>query len=214
MVADHGAYTLRTFGKVDQTLRRRQFDTADQRRRLDAQHGVGRVRRDRAPAPARPSVHPPSGPIAITGRRHVTVGRPARPRRAVGKHVGGGHRADRSRGATPAATAATPRPRPVRSLARWRSARSPSHRTTERSACRNTIRSIPSSVSFLHDPLGPVRLGDRRPRSSTGRGRGRRRPRHRSRARWPPAMWQRAPPSVTVGDGDRFAVAEAEHAER
>ena len=121
MVSDHGAYTLRTSARLNQSFRRPQFDARDERRRLDAQDGVAERDPIAAASASSSGVHPPSGPIAISrSPRSRTVGRPARPPTPLGKHVGRRNRTDRSRGARPAATASAPRPRPGAGGSRWR----------------------------------------------------------------------------------------------
>ena len=99
-----------------------------------------------------------------------------------------------------------------RSRSSWRSARSPSQRTTERSACTSTSRSTPISVHFCtshsrRSPFGgatAIVIGDAAARPP--------RRRRRSTSTSSAGHRTRPPPAGAVGHRHDLAVAEPQHA--
>ena len=188
MVSDHGAYTLRTSARLDQSLRRpistQATSAAVSTRRMASPSST------RSWASANSSgVHPPSGPIAIrrSADRHGSTTRLGR--HALGKHV---RRRER--------TGDLGEPNPPRLHQRLgrdprrdgrvprRSVAVPPHDGAFGMQEHDAID--PELGRLLDEPLRPILLGDRDRDRATGHGRVGRRPRHRSRGRWRPAMWQ------------------------
>ena len=157
MVSDHGAYTLRTSARLNQTLRRpnstHATSAAVSTRRMARPSSTRSLRQRQLVR--RPSALRSDRDQPIGGRHGSASWLSCH---ALGKHVGCGNRTGDLRephpprlhqrlGRHPGQAGPVPAPR------------SPSHRTTDRSACRNTIRSMPSSVAFWTSHSGRSCLG-------------------------------------------------------